>query len=77
MLYETAGSQLSLHQITRPCGDHSDLSKYSKPLYKGVCAGASQAQGGYERDSFFQPLAGGDFGLDEEELQEPAPLNGR
>ncbi|CAL5221253.1 g3408 [Coccomyxa viridis] len=38
--------------------------------------GVSQAQAGYERDSFFQPLAGGDFGLDEEELREPAPLNG-
>ena len=42
----------------------------------GVYAGVSHAQGGFERESFFQPLAGGDFGLDDEELREPAPLNG-
>ena len=38
-------------------------------------AGVAQAREGYERDSYFQPLAGGEFGLDEEELREPAPLN--
>ena len=39
-------------------------------------AGVPQTHGGFDRDSFFQPLAGGEFGLDEEELREPAPLNG-
>ena len=57
-------------EVARTCS-----SRVSHSL-AGVCAGASQAQGGYERESFFQPLAGGDFGLDEEELREPASLNG-
>ena len=39
-------------------------------------AGVPQAYGGFDRDSYFQPLAGGEFGLDEEELREPAPVNG-
>lgn len=36
----------------------------------------ARPRGGAADDAYFQPLASGDFGLDEEEARSPEPLNG-